>query len=144
MRLYLGIDPGLTGGIAWISEAGTMSAVKMPPTEGEILDQLRDVTALGEPVCALEKVHAMPRQGVSSTFKFGMGYGFLRGCLLALEIPWMDVPPGVWQRTLQCLSKGDKRVTRQRARQMWPHIRVTNAIADAMLIAEYCRRKWGK
>jgi Holliday junction resolvasome RuvABC endonuclease subunit len=82
----------------------------------------------------------MPRQGVSSTFKFGTSYGFLRGVLVALEVPFEAVTPAKWQRSMSCLTKGDKNVTKARAQELFPEVKVTHAIADALLIAEYGRR----
>ena len=37
-------------------------------------------------------------------------------------------------------SKGDKNVTKRRAQELFPGARVTHAVADALLLAEYCRR----
>ena len=88
----------------------------------------------------LEKVHAMPKQGVSSTFKFGLNYGFLIGCLTALRIPFEFVTPNTWQKALSCQSKGDKNVTKAKAQQLFPHLKIIHTIADALLIAEYGRR----
>ena len=38
------------------------------------------------------------------------------------------------------LSKGDKNVTKSRAQELFPELKITHAIADALLIAEYGRR----
>lgn len=91
----------------------------------------------------------MPGQGVSSTFKFGQHYGMLRMALIAASIGFETVAPGVWQRAIGCLSGGDKKVTRAKAQEMFPSVHIvgrgdkapTHAIADALLIAEYGRRK---
>ena len=48
-------------------------------------------------MCYLEKVHAMPGQGVTSMFTFGQNYGFLRGLLIARGIPFEEVQPNPWQ-----------------------------------------------
>ena len=82
----------------------------------------------------------MPGQGVASSFKFGQGFGHLEMALTASGIPHTYVAPQKWQKELQCLTKGDKNVSKARAQQLFPHIKVTHAIADALLIAEYCRR----
>lgn len=39
-----------------------------------------------------------------------------------------------------CLTNGDKNITKQRAQQLFPSAKVTHKIADALLLAEYCRR----
>lgn len=134
----IGIDPGASGGIA-ISNISGISVHKMPATERDVVELLE---TWGRPRFAfIEKVGAMPRQGVSSTFKFGMHYGFLRGVLTALAIPFEDVTPQKWQATMRCLSKGDKNVTKATAQRLWPDIKWTHATADAALIAEYGRRR---
>jgi crossover junction endodeoxyribonuclease RuvC len=82
----------------------------------------------------------MPKQGVSSTFKFGVNYGFLRGMLTAHKIPFEEVTPQKWQKAMGCLSKGNKNVTKAKAQQLFPNLKITHKVADALLIAEYCRR----
>ncbi len=137
----IGIDPGKSGGIAMIHlTSGLVNAMKMPDTDRDLWD-LFDRVLRGSNVFAyIEKVNAMPKQGVSSTFKFGQNYGMLRAFLIAAEIPFEWVTPVVWQRKMKCLSGGDKRVTRARAQELFPEIKITHAVADALLICEYGRR----
>ena len=114
----------------------------MPETERDIFEKLKFYRDNGGSCVAyIESVHSMPKQGVSSTFTFGRNYGFLRGCLCALEIPYHEVTPQKWQKALECLSHGDKNVTKARAQQLFPKLKITHAIADALLIAEYGRRQ---
>lgn len=144
--MIIGIDPGKSGGIATITLDGqTAFAEKIPKTERDACDLLRSLKA--EAVFLyLEKVAAMPGQGVSSTFNFGMNYGFLRGLITALEIPFEEVLPSKWQGALSCRprkksSKTEhKNALKQKAQQLFPRIKMTHAIADALLIAEYGRR----
>lgn len=113
-------------------------ACKMPETERDILDWFRKHGCLS--TAMLEKVHAMPKQGVSSTFKFGVGYGGLRMALTAMAIPFDEVTPQRWQKEMGCLTGGDKNISKRKAEDLFPNIRITHAIADALLIAEYARR----
>lgn len=137
----IGIDPGQSGGIAVIIDAG-VAAWKMRDTERDVYDLLLEASQrYPDRVAVLEKVGPMPKQGVSSTWKFAQGYGFLRGCLIALGIPFETVPPGVWQRRMGCLSRGNKNVTKAKAQELFPSIKVTHALADALLIAEDRRRR---
>lgn len=151
MEGILGIDPGQKGGIAWISESDSR-ACKIPETERDIFECLK-CAAPQTAFCFLERVHAMPafekgsdgkrkrrNVGTQSMFTFGRGYGFLRGCLVALEIPFDEVTPQKWQRALACLTKGDKNVSKAKAQQLFPNLKVTHSTADALLIAEYGRR----
>jgi hypothetical protein len=43
----------------------------------------------------------------------------------------------VWQKALGCLTKGDKNITKRKAQEMFPGIKVTHATADSLLIAHY-------
>lgn len=137
---FIGIDPGVSGGISLVSDSLSYG-VPMPKTEADIAQVIRELRDSHSAVfCLIEKVHAMPKQGVSSTFTFGKNYGFLRGCLSTLKVPFEDVTPRKWQQSLGCLSGGDKNVTKQKAQQLFPELKITHAIADALLIGEYGRR----
>ncbi len=158
-QVYLGIDPGQDGGIAMVNVATRdsgrrpvlKSAIAMPETERDVWETLR---AEGESAKAcmaiIEKVHSFPKQGVASTFKFGVGYGGLRMALTASRIPFEVVLPKVWQRGLGIPAR-KKNETNSRwknrlkgmAQQLFPNADITLKTADAILIAEYCRRKDG-
>ena len=141
MRFYMGIDPGQSGGIAVISETGEPWAEKMPETERDTWDIFTMWTNQDTSIHALiERVHAMPRQGVSSTFKFGQGYGFLRACLIGARIPFEEITAAQWQGKLHCRTGGNKNVSKQRAQQLFPAIKVTHAVSDCLLLGELCRR----
>lgn len=146
--VYLGIDPGKSGACAAIDtsegvlDAGKPGFAINSCTESDVSMWMRQFAGLHKTTvhAYIERVSAMPKQGVSSTFKFGQSYGFLRGLLIAYGIPFDEVSPAKWQRALGCLSGGDKRITKAKAQQLFPDVKVTHANADALLIAEYCRR----
>jgi crossover junction endodeoxyribonuclease RuvC len=141
--IFVGIDPGQSGGIGVLYPNGPV-AYKMPDTERDVYELLREIARPldGAVVVVLEQVSAMPKQGVSSTFKFGKGYGFLRGCLMGLEVPLLDVRPAIWQKALGCLTRGNKNVSKAKAQQLYPQVkRITHATADALLLATYCSRQ---
>lgn len=143
MKACIGIDPGQSGGIAIIAEGLAPWAVNMPETERDIWDTIRALKSWSdrEAVACIERVHAMPKQGVTSTFTFGRGYGALRMALIASEIPFRDVTPQAWQKELKCLTGGDKNISKAMAQQLYPSLRVTHKTADALLIAEWLRRQ---
>ena len=85
-------------------------------------------------------VHSSPQMGVRSAFTFGQSFGMAEMLLTCLGIPFERGRPQVWQRSLGCLTGGDKNVTKRRAQQLFPGVRITHANADALLIAEYGRR----
>lgn len=166
-KVFLGIDPGASGGFAVLSSSGKVTTWKMPATKKEVWDMLQ-WEAVGQlsgirHFAAIEKVGGYMGRGVgergggaangSAMFKFGMSYGSLRMALIAAGIPFEEVPPAVWQRGLGIPPRkreGKKVVEsksafksrlKQKAQQLFPSEKVTLATADALLIAEFCRRK---
>lgn len=136
--VYIGIDPGVHGGIAFIDK-GEAFAVPIPETEADIIEVLKYYP--GEKKFALvERVHSSPQMGVKSAFTFGRGYGGLRMALVSLKIPFEEVAPNVWQKAMKCQTKGDKNVSKAKAQELFPDLKITHAIADSLLIAEYARR----
>ncbi len=148
--MFIGIDPGLKGGLAYINEDGSSAAFQMPVTAKEIdghalTEQLK---ALGPITLAvIEKVHAMPGQGVTSMFKFGKGFGQLIGTLQALEIPFIEVTPQAWKTKILKGTKKDKDAAINYAKNKYPTINLKpgrcrtdqDGLADAICIAEYAK-----
>ncbi|MCA9130604.1 MAG: hypothetical protein KDB22_26125, partial [Planctomycetales bacterium] len=77
MGIYLGIDPGKSGAIAAIYSDGSVDCVRLSETEHDIAEWLEEHRF--DSFAMLEQVSSMPRDGVSSAFKFGTSYGFVRG-----------------------------------------------------------------
>jgi len=138
MKLYIGIDPGKNGGIAFIPESGDAWAIKMPETLSDIWDAVFDTLGYDH-FAILEQVHSMPGQGVTSCFTFGEGYGALQMMLTGLQIPFAKVTPQKWQKALSCSTGGDKNVSKRKAQELFPSIKVTHCIADALLLAYYAK-----
>jgi hypothetical protein len=139
----IGIDPGWSGGIAHLEKTEYEALAFTNMTEYDIWKAITEYCA-GDCVCYMEKVHSMPAQGVASSFKFGHNYGFVRACVMSSMTTMIDVSPMKWQSALGCLTKGNKNITKARAQQWFPKIKVTHGIADALLIAEYGRREEAK
>ena len=137
MRTYIGIDPGISGGIAWINDTGP-HAIKMPKT---VKDRWLAISQLETNDCyaMLERVSTSPQMGVRSAGTFMQNRGELLACLCASGIPYDEVTPTKWMRSLNCLTGGDKNVTKSKAQSMFPELKITHAVADALLLAEYCR-----
>lgn len=139
--IYLGIDPGVSGGLAVLNDSAQILRIApMPKTARDVFDWLSDVQHEIEIVAALEKVSSSPQMGVVSAFTFGKGVGGLKMALAALRIPYLEVRPQEWQSALNCLTKGDKNVSKARAQGLFPSVPCTHATADALLIAEWLRR----
>jgi len=139
----IGVDPGTNGGIAVIDEKGNAYAEKMPETLQDLFELLNSYSVGYDGSCRayLEQVHSSPQMGVKSAFTFGNGFGHLEMALTACSIPFERIRPQVWQKALGCLTRGDKGITKAKAQEMFPNIKVTHAIADSLLIAEFGRRQ---
>jgi len=140
--MIIGIDPGKSGAITCIDDSGVIvEQIRLNETDHDIAEQLSGFVRYRNGCFAyIERASSMPKQGVSSTFKFGKSFGFLLGLLAAFKIPYQMVAPGTWQRAMGCLSRGDKNVTKAMAQQLFPNEKIIHANADSILIAEYGRR----
>lgn len=143
----IGIDPGKSGGIAWIHD-GKPCVEKMPETLQDLWQLMESIvsdTAMiyrgGECRAYLEQVHSSPQMGVTSAFTFGNGFGHLEMALTAANIPFERIRPQVWQKAMGCLTGGDKNVSKRRAQELFPSMKVTHKTADALLICEYGRKQ---
>lgn len=141
-RPILGIDPGITGGIAFLYPSGTIAAFDIPTAGGEVdVDTLAEMIAARDPRLAIiERASAMPKQGVSSTFKYGVAYGSLRTLCTLGRIPYHLVTPGKWKSHFK-LDR-DKEKSRALAIQFWPGVgyfarKKDHGRAEAALIARY-------
>ena len=138
--MILGIDPGKSGGFALGHSSLDIEAYafdKYTPTD--IVNILRPAASKIS-AAYIERVSAMPKQGVVSVFTFGQNYGWWQGVLNALGIPIERVSPLKWQTYMGCRTGGDKNISKARAQEIFPELKVTHAIADALLISEYGRR----
>ncbi len=99
-RYFLGIDPGASGAWALLSSKAHVIATGLT-SEGltELIASLRNSNGLRF-LAVLESVHSMPRQGVSSTFTFGVNFGLWQGILLGTNIPYALITPQKWQKIL--------------------------------------------
>jgi len=113
MKIVFGIDPGLKGGVAVYYNRHIQYAFSMPvDSEGEIdvrrlftmIRKIRDYIRfeLGgkckrDYVAYIEKVGAMPGQGVVSMFTFGSGYGIVKSAF-RLHMETHFVTPQSWKK----------------------------------------------
>ncbi len=144
--MILGIDPGNTGAIAWLSTEGHLIEVHDLPVvkgsgliEAVLVDMIRARSDVHH--AWIERVASSPQMGVVSAFNFGMGYGKIKGVLAACGIPLTEVTPAKWKGALRLSS--DKSASRARAAQLWPGLAGTFARvkddgrAEAALIGLY-------
>lgn len=150
--IYIGIDPGCSGAIAAITGRGNLVDVTRfseASVEGRIatiISEFIDRLETDDICITIERVHSMPKQGVSTTFTFGRAYGEAIGAAVLRGCPVQFVTPQRWQRDLSLLSqKGEAKIAHKRRMQQhaslrWSH-RVLRDEADAMLLAEWSRLK---
>jgi len=143
LRKYVGIDPGVSGGVAIIGADG-LKAHKCPPTILDMCETLRYATTglsgFQGVYCVIESVHSMPGQGVASTFKFGKNFGQWLGILASLQIPYREVTPHKWMKHYGALPKDKtqrKNHLKHLAQQRYPSDKITLSTADAVLLAVY-------
>lgn len=162
---FIGIDVGLDGAFAVIRDGqaqvfdaptttvkgATSRRVYLPQQMAAIVASALptgDARAEGHSFVVLERQQAMPKQGVRSMFSLGHGYGLWEGILAALELPYEIVGPQVWQKEMLGSVKG-KDAARAKALQLFPQLTEQLSLkkhhgrADALLMAEFARRKYG-
>ena len=150
--IYIGIDPGKAGGYAIIAESETGRAVFAYPWDDVFfateMSAIANRKAEGI-FAAVEKVGAMPGQGVTSMFNFGKSAGFIEGVLTALGIPYQLVPPATWKKEFSLIGK-DKRASVAVCKKLFPDVDLkrtekcttdSDGKAESLLIAEWARRK---
>ena len=150
-KVFIGIDPGFSGGIAVLDTDGKVKdVVKMPATPTDILEYLKSWTKDFDPVCMLEDVgRGIPGQSSSATAKFARHNGHLEMALLALGIGTTTATPQKWQKAYQMHSSKDmtktqwKNALKAKAQQLFPQEgkKITLCTCDALLIARYALMK---
>lgn len=149
-KAYVGIDPGQSGGIGVIWD--DIEAFPMPGSEQDIVKLIANIRQKApEIVVILEKAQAMPKQGIVSTGKYMESYGFIKGALAAMKIPFQEVRPAVWKREILSgeIDKRDKDTSIRICERIFPQVDLIlprcrkphDGMAEALLIAEYGRRK---
>ena len=148
--LFIGIDPGKNGGIATINAEDNF-AVTGTYSDKSLIDTCEYIHNCYDPqevMCCLEKVGAMPGQGVVSMFSFGQSVGYIKGVLESFRIPYQEITPQKWKREFGLSS--DKAVSAEVCRKLFPDIsllatprckKTHDGMAEALLMAEYARRK---
>lgn len=139
---FVGIDPGKSGALAVIGSITHIVPFDKETYVNTLFAWKNDISLV-----VLEHVGPMPKQGVTSTFKFGENFGWLQGVLDAFGIPYELVRPQKWKREFSCTS--DKNTSIEVAKRLFPHASLLrtpkcskpdDGIAEALLMAEYARR----
>ena len=120
--IFAAIDPGSVHAAVAVFHDGTPVFVDDIRTVNGMLDSTAFAHALEDMKvehAVVENVHSMPKQGLSSTFKFGMGVGIIHGVAGALRLPLTLVTPNQW-KAFHGLRGPDKEASRQLAIRKWP------------------------
>tara|TARA_A100001201_G_scaffold143757_1_gene147281 strand:+ start:23926 stop:24378 length:453 start_codon:yes stop_codon:yes gene_type:complete len=148
MASFMGIDPGQTGGVAII---GDDSLAQVMPLTGKQVDGAKIafwLKTFDPKLVVVEQVHSMPKQGVASSFKFGVSYGIVIGAVLAAGIPLQTVTPQAWKKKILAGTTRDKHAAIEFSARMFPWADLTpgakrkphDGIADALCLAEFARQ----
>lgn len=138
-----GIDVGAKGALAIVTNDSL--CYSLYETNG--LDSYIKLLEDEKPsLVIVEKVGAMPNQGVVSMFNFGAKLGELEGMLRALRIPYQLVAPKIWQKALGIPPKSDKKYIADVVKKLYPKAnlytprgRLIDGLSDAIALAHYAR-----
>lgn len=155
LRLTLGIDPGTSGAIVVLADGEPVKLLDMPANDRldigrevnpvSLAAQLRGLSMQypgAHVMAALELVGSRPMEGSRSVFRFGEGYGVVKGVLGALGIGWVDVRPQAWKKHHGLIGT-EKDAARIYAMQCFPRVALSlkrkrdGGRADALLIARW-------
>ena len=105
MKTIIGIDPGANGAITFTNSKNKKLYIHKchPSISGRvvIVEMAKNAFKEDNIVAYIEKVHAMPHDGRSSLFKFGVNYGVWLGILASKQIPTIEVSPQKWMKFWQ-------------------------------------------
>ena len=162
---YVGIDVGLSGGIAEIDEHMNCVLWDMPVylvkqgsskkelDEHELIRIFNNIKIINREddekiFIGVEKQQAFTGQGVTSMFKLGYQYGFIVGTLRMLGLPFEIIAPKTWQKELGIVGENTKSAAYAKASALFPNAtlktergKIKDGLADALCIAEFTRRK---
>lgn len=153
--MIVGIDPGVSGAIAGVSPSSRFAWVEDMPIATQMTKTRKhnqiDAAGLARvlrprlaeiTLVLIERVHAMPGQGVSGVFSLGDSAGCIRGVCAALGLSVQFVEPMRWKKHAG-LVKADKDASRTLAVQLYPGAsgalmrKKDHGRAEALLIARF-------
>lgn len=149
--IFVGIDPGRNGAFAAIRGSELTMLVPFEDDGAGYVEAFRLLSSIHRntwsPVYVMvEKVWAMPHEGVSSAFSFGMNFGLICGIAKSFGLDVEYATPQQWQKHVGVT--GDKQEHIAKAKELFPSANLKrtprckkdhDGFADAILIAEYLR-----
>lgn len=169
-HIFIGIDPGKNGGIFMYDKTAdeyTFYSIPLIGKEYDIKALSKIFLTSKNATAVIEDVHAIFGSSSGATFDFGFGCGLLEAILVCSEIPYTKVQPKKWQAEMlegiplqtkisstgKTVQKDTKRMAEMAAKRLFPNIdlraserctKVHDGKVDALLICEYCCRKFNK
>ena len=168
--IRIGIDPGKNGficihvsGLDDFDDKFTYYPIPLINKEVDLKELCSCLVMDGKKIdvhCVIEDVHAIYGSSAKATFTFGWIVGVLEALLVAHEIPYTKVTPKVWQKEMwegiPIQKKANKRTDTKAmsllaAKRLFPNedMRASERCkvphdgkVDALLLAEYCKRKF--
>jgi Holliday junction resolvasome RuvABC endonuclease subunit len=145
--IYLGFDPGFSGAWGMIDHHSNFVGCGDMVNNGsyiltdEVMAEINQARNGDDMEVVIELVASMPKQGVASTFKFGMAFGATIALAERIRCPFHFVTPRIWKKALGLDS--DKNRSLALGRDLWPEAPLSrqkdNGRAEALLIAEWLR-----
>ncbi len=165
MRINAAIDVGKDGAIVVFGNDEILLKTVVPTIGNQIdLYAIRDIFSgytTSSIHVVIEDVHAIFGAAAKSTFNFGWSLGILEGIMAGLSIPYTKIAPKVWQKEMwqgitPVYKAGAKTIDTKAtsllaAKRLFPLVDLRKSdragkphdgIVDALLMAEYCRRKF--
>lgn len=149
----VGIDPGKTGGLVCLREDGSVRHFICDIASGMTVVKFFEDLNFDTCFVCIEKSQPMPKQGVTSTFTYGQGFGEILGVVQAFKMPFELIPPRIWTKEMfagvSTHFEGKQRAY-VAAERLFPLMEFRKTakckkahlgLVDALLIAEYGRRK---
>lgn len=167
--VYVGVDPGKSGGVAALFSSEDLRLWKMPKSYFELLPLFQEITnaANGRPVvCTLEKVSGYIGGRFNpgaAMFVFGQNFGHVEAFLFVAGIQVTQVQPSVWTKHYSMKKETVTRLVKKRktgemqkitgkeaqphwkrrllgkAQTLYPKAKIHLDVADAVLLAHYCK-----
>ena len=163
--LFVGVDPGVSGYMIGVNEnGGVEERFSLSGAERGAWEWLEYCHGAYKTFAVIEQQVPRPTRWydkrtrtwtasiLRSTCVLYGHYRSLHAMLIASAVPFEDCPPQRWQRGVRVTGrvKGEEERSwkgrlKEHAENLFPREKVTLASADALLIAEYCRREhWGR
>jgi hypothetical protein len=147
----IGIDPGITGGIAIVTDSGIelydMPVMVHPWAKNKklvdgfaFMELLQKYAGDSSVRVTIELVHSMPKQGIVGAFTFGQVTGAVIAVVQAMGFSLNMISPQKWKGKCGLINH-DKDASRILAIQMYPQLaeklklKKHNGRSDALFIA---------